>query len=114
MAPKNILVVEDDEDTRMDLSDQLDKAGYKVFLASEGTGAIHLVLENPEIYTIVSDVRMPVFGGDYWLSFLEQFCAPRYRIILATARAMSQVPKGMILLRKPYSFSELESTLAKL
>jgi len=113
-TPKHILIVEDDEDTRIDLSDHLQTAGYQVFLASEGTGAIQRLLENPQIDTIVTDVRMPVFGGDYWLAFLQKFCVGRYGIVLATARHLDQAPPGMHLVKKPYSFSELKELLQTL
>jgi len=107
MSSKKILVVEDDEDVRLGLAESLQKNHFAPITASEGTGAIQRLLEHRDIDTIVTDIRMPIFGGDYWLSFLETFCLPRYRIILASARQLDTVPTGMRYLRKPYSFEEL-------
>jgi DNA-binding response OmpR family regulator len=107
MGSKKILVVEDDEDTRLDVAEGLEGQGFSVLLASEGTGAIQHLMETPDVDTIVTDVRMPIFGGDHWLQFLEKFLVPKYRIILATARQIDKVPAGMKYLKKPYSLEEL-------
>ena len=66
-----ILIVEDEDAIRLTLRDYLKKKGYEVLVASDGVGAIKLMLDN-EVDLIVSDYRMNVLGG----GLLDQVPAP--------------------------------------
>ena len=69
-----ILVVEDEDAIRLTLRDYLKKKGYEVLVASDGVGAIKQLLDY-EVDLIVSDYRMDVLGGEYWIKFLKKYCA---------------------------------------
>lgn len=57
-----ILVIDDDESTRVSLSTYLDELGYEVFDASNGLKALELVKEkSPDL--IISDIKMPGLNG---------------------------------------------------
>ena len=102
MTKHHILIVEDEDDVRFMLRHNLEDHGYTCHLASEGIGAIQRLVEHPQITAILSDLRMPLFGGEYWLKFLSRFCVGRYKIILQTAYLTSNIPDGMTLIMKPY------------
>jgi DNA-binding response OmpR family regulator len=60
--PKRILVVDDNEDIRNLLSLVLQKEGFEVFLAGDGTTAVQIVKSNA-LDLILLDVMMPVLSG---------------------------------------------------
>lgn len=60
--PRQILVVEDDEDMRENLRRILVGAGYEVHLARNGTEAI-TVLETHPCHLVLTDLVMPGMGG---------------------------------------------------
>ena len=72
----SILIVEDEDSIRLTLRDYLKKKGYKLYVASDGVGALKIILDH-DIDIIVTDYRMSVLGGDYWIKFLEQFCSDK-------------------------------------
>ena len=65
-----ILVVDDEEDIRELMSDQLSLEGFEVLLAANGSEALDLLAKN-EVDLVISDVRMPVLGGG---ELLRQLC----------------------------------------
>ncbi len=60
--PKRVLVVDDNEDIRNLLSLVLQKEGFEVFLAADGTEAI-LIIKSNELDLVLLDVMMPVLSG---------------------------------------------------
>jgi len=71
-----ILIVEDEDAIRLTLRDYLQKKGFQVLVASDGVGAIKQLLDN-DIDLIVSDYRMDILGGDYWVKFLQKYCSDK-------------------------------------
>lgn len=69
-GPRNILVVDDNEDIRNLLSLVLQKEGYVVFLAPNGTEAIEIV-KNNKIDLVLLDVMMPGLSGLEVLSIIR-------------------------------------------
>ena len=100
-----ILVVEDDDAVRLALRDYLVKQGYTVYLASDGAGAIEQLLDY-KIDVIVSDYRMNVLSGHYWLRFLERYC-PDQKVIITSAYLDSELDNPFPVITKPYEFSFL-------
>ena len=109
-----VLIVEDEDAIRLTLRDYLRKQGYEVFVASDGTGAIQQLLDN-DIDVIVSDYRMSVFGGHYWIKFLERYCNEKH-IIIASGYLQPEFSIPFPTLRKPFDYADLaqliEDTLA--
>ena len=86
-----ILVVEDDAVNRVALKWQLEKVGYSVATAEDGSQALEYVLRN-NVDAIIMDIQMPVMDGIEAariirgdVKFKEKSCIP---IIAMTAYAM--------------------------
>lgn len=107
-----ILLVEDEDSIRLTLRDYLQKKGHDVLVASDGVGAIKLLLDN-EIGIIITDYRMDILGGDYWIKFLQKYCQEKN--ILVTSgflRPDFEIPYEVIY--KPFDYGELEEKIRSL
>jgi CheY-like chemotaxis protein len=54
-----VLVVEDELLIRMDIAASLEDAGFDVFEAENAAGAIKILIANPHIHALFTDVDMP-------------------------------------------------------
>lgn len=109
----SILIVEDNDSLRLALRDYLVQAGYKVHVASDGVGAIKLMLDG-HIDLIVTDYRMAVFGGDYWIRFLERYCK-EMKVIITSGYLQPDFPVPYKVIYKPFEFVEMaEAVTAEL
>ena len=81
--PWRILVVDDEENTRIGLSTLLRSEGHQVRIAGDGVEALHLLDDEPTDL-VITDMRMPGMGG---LTFLEEIQRnyPRMKVIMITA-----------------------------
>ncbi len=81
---ERILVVEDDEATRLAICEILESLGYVVSGAADGKDAVHLLIETQGGFDlIVSDLVMPNMGGRELHDIVtEQY--PRVRMVLMT------------------------------
>lgn len=111
MAHATILIVEDEDGIRLSLRDYLKKKGYEVLVASEGVGAIKQLLDHP-IDVIITDYRMDLLGGDYWLRFLKRFCEAQ-EVILASGFLKSDQPMPYPIFYKPYDYADLATLVEK-
>ena len=107
-----ILVVEDEDAIRLTLRDYLRKKGYDVLVASDGVGAIKQLLDY-EVDLIVTDYRMDVLGGDYWIKFLKKYCSDK-RIVITSGFLRPDFHIPFEVIYKPFDYSELEAHLARL
>ncbi len=108
----SILIVEDEDAIRLTLRDYLRKKGHDVLVASDGVGAIKQLLDN-EISVIITDYRMDVLGGDYWIKFLQRYCSDK--LILITSGFLRPdffIPFEVVY--KPFDYSDLEERLRQL
>jgi CheY-like chemotaxis protein len=104
-----ILVVEDEDSIRLTLRDYLKKKGHDVVVASDGVGAIKQILDR-RVDLIVTDYRMDILGGDYWIRFLKEFC-PEKRVIITSGFLQPEFPIPFPVVYKPYDYAELESLI---
>ncbi|MEM0981378.1 MAG: response regulator, partial [Cyanobacteria bacterium P01_H01_bin.58] len=75
--PLTILVVEDDEGTRLSLQDYLELEGYIVVAAEDGWKALQMVNDyQPQL--IITDISMPRLDGYAFLKSLRQ--KPAWRL----------------------------------
>ena len=107
-----ILVVEDEDGVRLALRDYLTKRGYTVHVASDGAGAIEQLLDH-DITVIVSDYRMDVLGGHYWIRFLERYCNDK-KVIITSAYLDSEIDHPFPVITKPFEFSFLVEKIESL
>jgi CheY-like chemotaxis protein len=105
-----ILIVEDEDSIRLTLRDYLKNKGYPVVVASDGVGAIKQLLDNP-VALIVSDYRMDILGGDYWIRFLKEYCRDK-QVIITSGFLKPEFPIPFPVLYKPFDYSELETMVA--
>jgi CheY-like chemotaxis protein len=107
-----LLIVEDEDSIRLSLRDYLAKKGYEILVASDGVGALKQLLDF-EVDLIVSDYRMDVLGGDYWIKFLVKYC-PSKRIIITSGflRPDFEIPFDVVY--KPFDYQDLETRIAAL
>jgi DNA-binding response OmpR family regulator len=107
-----VLVVEDEDSIRLSLRDYLTKKGYEVLVASDGVGALKQLLDF-DVDIIVSDYRMDVLGGDYWIKFLKKYCSA-IRIIITSGflRPDFEIPFDVVY--KPFDYHDLEDRIAVL
>ena len=110
--PTTILIVEDEDAVRLTLRDYLKKIGYDVYVASDGTGAIQQLLDH-EIDLIVSDDRMSVFGGHYWIRFLARYCTDQ-KVIIASGYLHPDFSIPFPTVRKPFDSGDLAKLIEEM
>ncbi len=109
LAGARLLVVEDEDSIRLTLRDYLSKKGYQVFVASDGVGAIKQLLDNA-IDLIISDYRMDILGGDYWVRFLKKYCTDK-KVIITSGFLRPEFPITFPVIYKPFDYSDLERAI---
>lgn len=110
MNVKRILVVDDEEDTRLFVAELLQGAGYAVDLAADGGEALRKA-EETRPHLIVLDLLMPTMTGWEVLEQLRAGEAPPIVVLSAFAdreRALAEGAAGC--LSKPFDFGELLAT----
>jgi CheY-like chemotaxis protein len=105
-----VLIVEDEDAIRLTLRDYLQKQGYNVHVASDGVGAIKQLLDN-DFAIIVTDYRMDVLGGDYWIRFLQRYCSDKH-VFITSGFLRPEFPIPFPVLYKPFDYADLEKMIA--
>lgn len=106
---RTVLLVEDEDAIRLTLRDYLERREYSVLVASDGVGAIKHLLDN-DVDIIVTDYRMEVFGGDYWIRFLQRYCTG-LAVIITSGFLRPEIPIPYEVIYKPYDYAELAETI---
>ena len=117
-AAKRILIVDDEENTRIGLSKLLGREGFEVDLAANGTQALEQ-LRRHRVHLVISDINMPDMNG---LAFLREVSRhfPSTNVIMITAYGgVESYLEAMNLgaleyLHKPVRLDELRSVLKKI
>jgi DNA-binding response OmpR family regulator len=109
VSNKHLLIVEDEDSIRLTLRDFLKKKGYVVHVASDGVGAIKQLLDE-HIDLIVTDYRMELLGGDYWMKFLEKFCSDK-KILITSGFLNPEYSISFPVIYKPFKYPELEEKI---
>ena len=60
---KKILIVEDDQSSRLYLNKILEKAGVVIMNAGDGQEAVDTAINNPDIDIVLMDLQLPVLDG---------------------------------------------------
>jgi CheY-like chemotaxis protein len=116
LAPKRVLVVDDDALVRSSLAAVLECEGYEVIGAADGCGAVKAAVEHPPDLVLL-DLSMPNMDG--WTAFnkLEQ-ARPLVPVIVITARPHQYkhaVRLGVdAFMEKPLNFPVLVRAIHKL
>ncbi len=89
-----VLVVDDEEDIRLNLSDYLELEGYEVFTMENGAKALEILGEQqPDV--IVSDLMMPEMGGMELLEELSKRENPIPVVIMTAFGTIDYAVKAM-------------------
>jgi CheY-like chemotaxis protein len=116
MAPRPVLVVDDDPDIRETLRFVLEDAGYPVYCAENGREALE-VLAHAERQPglILLDLMMPVMSGDEMLRALKAVHAlAQIPVTIVTASGAPMPPLASGLLKKPVDLDVLLRMVDKL
>jgi DNA-binding NtrC family response regulator len=114
---EKVLVVEDDDMTRMLMKRVIDKLGFETIAASNGREGLALFDEH-QTKIVVTDIRMPEIDGLELLHTVKRR-NPAVEVILVTAHgdydtAIHALREGAAdYLRKPIDLAELESALTR-
>jgi len=113
-----ILLVEDNDDVRAVVRQQLRSFGFKVLEAVDSDEAEQLILSVNGIDAMVSDISMPGRKNGFELANLLKNQLPRSKVVLMSGYAydekmVHQDPK-MIILRKPFMAAQLRAALEKI
>ena len=117
-ATKRILIVDDEENTRIGLSKLLAQEGFEVECAANGNEALDC-LGHRKVNLVISDINMPDMNG---LAFLRELSRkfPSTNVIMITAYGgVESYLEAMNLgayeyLHKPVRLEELRSVMKKI
>jgi len=115
---KRILVVDDEENTRLALTRLLAREGYDVKTAANGSEALNQIRNQP-VELIITDLNMPVMNG---LAFLRELNReqPASNVIMITAYGevesyLEALNLGAFeYLNKPVKLDELKKVMRKM
>ena len=110
----SVLIVDDEPDLRDIYSYKLEIEGYVVSTADGGHDAIEM-LKNKEqhIDLVITDLMMPNGNGIELATYCINNKVP---ILIASAYIDSfkgKIPKGALILRKPFNLDELNTSIQK-
>lgn len=100
-----VLLVEDEDSIRLTLRDYLRKRGFEVLVASDGVGAIKQLLDH-HVDVIVTDYRMDVLGGDYWIKFLSTYCTDQ-KVVITSGFLKPEFSIPFKVIFKPFDYSRV-------
>ena len=114
---ESILIVDDDRNTRKNMASALSHI-YKVYTASNGIDAMHLLDENKDIHIVLTDFLMPGMNG---IELLQQihFKDKKTLVIMITGfsdvdlRTEAKNLGAYCYLNKPIDLSILEVSIKK-
>ena len=109
-----VLVVEDEPITRMDVVDQLEEGGFKVFEAPNADRAIKILEANPDIRVLFTDIDMPGSMDGLKLAAAVHDRWPPIRIVVASGLRkinMDALPDNSRFFSKPYNMNEVAATM---
>jgi CheY-like chemotaxis protein len=115
--PRRILVVEDDEDLRVEIVDLLERHGFEVTEASTGYGALAAMRAGrvpPSV--VVLDLWMPEMDGWQLRRNMQLYGLESIPIVVMTA-ARSQQPESLevaAVLEKPFAMPRLLEAIERL
>ena len=114
----SLLIVDDDPEIRVILSQALADAGYTVETAPDGRTALEMVTTSPPDL-LITDLLMPGLTG--WSLFARaRRLSPTLPVIVMSSvdtgfrHQETSLPDHAVLLRKPFALDHLQATVARL
>lgn len=113
---KRILLVEDDITLASVAIQMMDGMGYQIICVNDASAALQLFYRGETFDLMLTDVVMP--GGTNGLELANKVrkLFPELPIMLATgfSTVLNAIPTAYPVLRKPFSYADLEQALARL
>lgn len=107
-AGRAVLVVEDDADVRHTVTSTFEALAFKVLSAHDGSEALRILENEPDIALVFSDVNMPGAMTGIDLGHIIRRQWPQVPILLASGYLQEdQDTNGFALLQKPYRAADL-------
>ena len=119
LAPKTIVIVEDEPDTAEMFAEMMRMSGYEIVKAYSGGSAIALIAkEKPS--AVVLDVMMPDLSGLDVLHFIRNYPeVAKTPVVVVSAKTLpSDIKKGLdagasVYLTKPVAYLDLKEAVEK-
>ena len=114
---EKILLVEDHDLVREQVTIQLGRLGYQVVVAEDGVGALEILKAMPDVRLLFTDVVMPRGLNGLELAAEAKKMRPDLPVLLTTGyseqlmRRSDQLGPGMSWLNKPYLPEELAAKI---
>jgi len=108
-ASATIMVVDDEAEVRMIVSEFLEDSGYRVLQADGAAAALRLLDVEPGVQLLVTDIRMPDMSG-LELADRVTVTRPNLKIILISGYFVAQQVQRRFL-RKPFRMRELAAAV---
>jgi CheY-like chemotaxis protein len=112
-----VLVVEDEPLIRFDIVAQLEDDGFCVFQAKNADDAIALLLAEPSIRILFTDIDMPGSMDGLRLSAAVRQRWPPIRIIVTSGHRQVEItdlPDGSVFFSKPYRHHDVVASMREL
>jgi CheY-like chemotaxis protein len=109
---RSILVVEDDESTRMLVRDELSLTGCQIWLAADAAQAIAILQGGIDIDLVLTDVMMPGAMNGLGLAAWIELRHPGLPVALTSAKSREAIKRlglrdDQAFFRKPILFADL-------
>lgn len=105
---RKLLVIDDDQKLLASYRDLLAPYGFDVLVADDGSTAVPLVEQNPDISLVILDIRMSRMNGDEWLRWFRQTrTEPPVIIITGYPFDGKDELQPAAVLQKPFEVAEL-------
>jgi CheY-like chemotaxis protein len=112
-----VLVVEDENLTRMYAMDMVEEAGFEAIAASDADEAIRILESRTDIRAVFTDIQMPGSMDGLRLARVVRKRWPPVALIVTSGQMNVQdteLPVGGRFVRKPYEASQIATTLRQL
>lgn len=96
-----VLVVDDDEDTRVSIAELLEDHGYRVVAARHGREAAEFLRDGPRPDCMVLDLWMPEMDGWTLAAEMKRGRLPQVPTVVVTAAEPHWGYPGPVVVRKP-------------
>ena len=107
MNPPTLLIVDDDPEIRMLLSDLFTREGFRVDVAGDGAAAILFLEHHEPPAAIVLDLLMPGILGSSVLAYLGTRPTLERVPVAIVSSAPQLAPEGYASFKKPLKFQPL-------
>jgi CheY-like chemotaxis protein len=112
LAPRTVLVVDDDEDVRDLAVSFLEALGLIALQAADAPEALRLLAEHPEVRVLFSDVRMPGMNG-VELATEARRRWPHLNVVLTSGYVGGATVQDVEFVPKPYRVSDVEKAICR-